>query len=306
MPYTHGLAGGWQLADVRYGGAPFCKETKGAKASHGSSRCPWAKTTSSTPIKKWGVPVHGDRVLCKFLVLCRTGFKSACGHNRHWGTMNVPSCRFRLPCEESDSSMDQATVESDTVTQSPDRLQFTRRTLFVAMARVAGAVGLFLRYYGWHGLLLGVLLVFGGWSYLRGDRRAVVKHLTTLIVFWLLLQFFGPYTSLRNRVVWIVGTDRLQQWAIDVLDNPPQPDEHDKRYLDVNALPEDIRILAGPIRQQNSVLMFDDDRDQHCIQFGHGGGFYHWGILVGRSGFAPRPRHRYFKIADGIWGFVGD
>ena len=28
------------------------------------------------------------------------------------------------------------------------------------------------------------------------------------------LQFIAPYTSLRNRVVWAVGTERLQQWAV--------------------------------------------------------------------------------------------
>lgn len=213
--------------------------------------------------------------------------------------------RHNLPYVASGSSMDQVTVESDAQIQSPTRIQFTLRTLFVVVAMVAGAVGLFLRYYGWPGLILGILLLLGGWSYLRGDRRAAVSRLTKLLVFWLALQFLGPYTSLRNRVVWIVGTERLQQWAVQVLDNPPPPDEYGRRYLEPSDLPDDIRILAGPIRWQNRVLMFDDDRDQHCIQFGHGGGFYRWGILVGRPGYAPSPRHRYFKIADGIWGFVG-
>lgn len=196
--------------------------------------------------------------------------------------------------------MDHATVETETTSQP-----LPWKTVLIGVATVAGAIGLFVRYYGCPGLLLGILMLLGGWSYLRGNRSATVTHLTLLLVFWITLQFFGPYTSLRNRVVWIVGTERLQQWAIEVLDNPPPPDEHGRRELDPQDIPEDIRTLAGPFRQRNVVLMHDDDMNQHCIQFGHGGGFYHWGILVGRPGYTPIPSHRYFRIADGIWGFIG-
>jgi hypothetical protein len=69
--------------------------------------------------------------------------------------------------------MDEVTVESDAQIQSPTRFQFTLRTLFVVVAMVAASVGLFLRYYGWPGLILGILLLLGG----CGDRmRGETRH----------------------------------------------------------------------------------------------------------------------------------
>jgi hypothetical protein len=51
-----------------------------------------------------------------------------------------------------------------------------------------------------------------------------------------------------------------------------------------------------------NVVFLSDDGEDDRISFGHGGGFYHYGIIVGRPGFVPVNPSRYDKIADGIWG----
>lgn len=181
----------------------------------------------------------------------------------------------------------------------PARFHFTLRTLFGVMTMVAAAVALFLRYPDCVGLFFAAQVVLGGWCYLRGNRAGAVGHLAILASFWLALQFIGPYTNLRNRVVWIVGTERLQQWAVEVLDNPPPANENGTVLLSRDNLPEDIRRVAG---HYNAVFLSDDGREDR-ISLGHGGGFYHWGLLVGRPGYAPFYSNQYDKIADGIWGY---
>jgi hypothetical protein len=123
--------------------------------------------------------------------------------------------------------------------------------------------------------------------------------LVVLGVLWLALQLFGPYTSLRNRVIYVVGTERLQQWAMETLDHPPPADPYGRIMLEANDLPEDIRMLAGTV---NGVVFFKDGKNDYVF-FGHGGGDYHWGIAVGRPGCHLPYDNSCEKIADGIWGY---
>jgi hypothetical protein len=188
------------------------------------------------------------------------------------------------------------------ITKHPPRFRFTLRTLFVVMTMVAATIGLFIQYLGCAGIFLASLVLCAGWFYLRGNKMGAVGYLAVLVAFWLALQFVGPYTSLKNRVVWVVGSERLQQWAVETLDNPPPADEHGTILLDRNTLPEDIRSVAG---HYNLVILGHEKRED-CISLGHGGGFYHWGVTVGRPGFTPSYPSRYEKIADGIWGYWGE
>ena len=189
----------------------------------------------------------------------------------------------------------------NTPTDTPPRFRFTLRSMFIVVTMVAVAVTLFVRYPDCIGVFFALLVLLAGWCYLRGNKGGAIGHLAILAAFWLALQFAGPYTSLRNRVVWIVGTERLQQWAVETLDDPPPADEHGRIILDRDSLPEDIRNVAGYEPQYNVVLPSDEGKAD-CLSFGHGGGFYHWGIIVGRPGFVPVNPSRYDKIADGIWG----
>lgn len=187
-------------------------------------------------------------------------------------------------------------------TATPPRFRFTLRTMFIVVTMVAAAVALALRYPDCVGLFFSALVLLGGWCYLRGNKAGAVGHLAILAAFWLALQFMGPYTSLRNRVVWSVGTERLQQWAVGVLDNPPPADKDGRILLDRDGLPEDIRTVAG----HYNMVILTDDASQDRISFGHGGGFYHWSIIVGRPGYIPSHPKEYDRIADGIWGYRGD
>jgi hypothetical protein len=197
--------------------------------------------------------------------------------------------------------MNTSTEETATASKPAPRFRFTLRTMFIVITAVTVAVALFVRYPDCVGVFFALLVLLAGFCYLGGNRSGAVGHMAILAAFWLALQFFGPYTSLRNRVVWVVGTERLQQWAVETLDNPPPPDENGMILLDRDALPEDIRSVAGHLPQYNVVFLSDDGKNDR-ISFGHGGGFYHYGIIVGRPGFVPVNPSRYDKIADGIWG----
>jgi hypothetical protein len=165
-------------------------------------------------------------------------------------------------------------------TETPPRFRFTLRTMFAVVTVVAAAVWLFIRYAGFPGLFFAVVVLCAGWCIMRGKKAGAVGYLAVFAAAWLALQFMGPYTSLRNRVVWIVGTERLQRWAVELLDNPPPADADGRVMLDRDNLPEDIRTVAG----HYNMVILTDDASQDRISFGHGGGFYHWSIIVGRPG----------------------
>jgi hypothetical protein len=170
--------------------------------------------------------------------------------------------------------------------------------VFVVTTIVAVALGLLAYYPGFAGLFFAVMVLCAGGCYLRGNRFRAVVCLGLLAASWLGMQFFGPYTSLRNRVVWVVGTDRLQEWAVETLDNLPQTNE---TVLFRDTLPEDIRSIA-----EHDVTAFQSVHGSFdYLLFSHGGKFHQWGILVGRPGYTPPSSRRfhYDKIGDGIWGF---
>jgi hypothetical protein len=103
--------------------------------------------------------------------------------------------------------MPDPTIKQDASTEAPTRFRFTLRTMFAVVTLVAVAVAVFLRYPDCVGLFFAVLVLLGGWCYLRGNTAGAVGHLAILTAFWLALQFIGPYTSLRNRVVG-TGTEK--------------------------------------------------------------------------------------------------
>jgi hypothetical protein len=193
--------------------------------------------------------------------------------------------------------MIEPTEPTTTPIPPPTRFRFTLRTVFIVTATVGAAMALFIHYGPLPGLFFAAFVVLGSWCYLRGKRTGVVSFLVLYVALWVGLQIFGPYTSLRNRIVWVVGTDRLQQWAVDTL-GEPSPAKDGVILLDSNALPEDICTVAG--NRYNKVFWLDTE---DCVLFGHGYGFYHWGIAVGRPGWKPFAPSFFDEIADGIWGF---
>jgi hypothetical protein len=136
----------------------------------------------------------------------------------------------------------------------------------------------------------------------RSVRRIALKVGALLVVGWVLLQFLGPYTRLKNRMKWQVGTDRLQGWAMDALENrPPPADVGPPGAIARDALPDDIRPLAA----ECFVVIVDQTHavEEHVL-FACGGGFYHYGLRVGSPAFRPTPdrQFRMERLADGVWG----
>jgi hypothetical protein len=112
-----------------------------------------------------------------------------------------------------------------------------------------------------------------------------------------------PYRDLRLRVQHQVGIPRLQTWAVSVLDNPAQAFAGPEGRIRNEDLPEDIRVLA-----ENGFVVYEKARvevglEEHIL-FACGGGFYHWGLRVGRRGYQPSPDSQFHfeQLADGVWG----
>jgi len=193
-------------------------------------------------------------------------------------------------------------MKADDRRNRPRRFRFTLRKMFVVTAVVALCIGLLIHYGGCVGVLLLAMALCFVYSYFRQDKKGMIVYVVVFTAFWIALQLVGPYTSLRNRVVWVVGTDRLQEWATETLDNLPPADQHGRMLLERERLPEDTRVISG---YRPAVIPARNGQEAY-ISFGHGGGFYQWGLLVGRPGFEPSWGDDYEKIADGIWGYYGE
>lgn len=212
----------------------------------------------------------------------------------------LPLFRFRItPAEQKIGTMSQTTAEGSKT--GPRRFRFTLRMMFVVTTAVALSIGLVIRYSSCAGIFMSSMVLCFAYCYLRQRKKGMIAYGAALAAFWVALQLIGPYNSLRNRVVWVIGTERLQQWAVATLDNPPPADEYGDIRLDRTKLPEDIRSIAG----RYPKIVAAENATEEYVSFSHGGGFYGWGIKVGRPGFVPSSStsFRYEKLADGVWGF---
>jgi len=178
------------------------------------------------------------------------------------------------------------------------RFRFTLRSLFILMSIVATAAWIFMHYRRDIGFDFAVVVLCAGWCILRSNKIGTAIWLTVFAVGWIAMQFFGPYTSLHNRVVWVVGTERLQQWAVEVLDDPPSANQDGLILLERESLPEDVRRVAG---YHNEVLT--DNGRTTCVSFEHGNGVWHWWFDIGRPGYVPPNPRKYDKLADGVWEY---
>ena len=197
--------------------------------------------------------------------------------------------------------MADSTLENDSTTKSPRPFRFTMRAMFIALTMAAIAIWLFMEYAGFVGLFFALMVLSAAWCVLRANKAGAAGYLAVFAVAWVALQFFGPYTTFRNRVVWVIGTERLQEWAVEVLNDPPPVDVGGIGILDPDSVPEDIRSVAG----RRITVYVSDDGSEDWISLHHGGGFYFWGLYVGRPDYTPHYPRQYDKIADGIWGYQG-
>ena len=254
----------------------FHSQTGGPAFNPCDKKFNWCPRSSTSKTRK---PPSGGFFVRRHLFLCND-FSSKKGCVRDWS--QVPNATKQSP--------------------HPPRFCFTLRALFIATSLASAAAWLYIRYrHGPVGFPFPAMVLGAGWCVLRDNRLEAAAWLAAFAVVWTALQFFGPYTTLRKCAV-LVGTDWLQQWAREVLDDPPLPvGETGLGELDPESLPQDIRSLAGT----RIDIFIAGDETESWISLRHGGGFYYWGLRVGRPGYTPSDPNQCDKIADGIWGFQG-
>ncbi|MCZ6835612.1 MAG: hypothetical protein O7G85_07545, partial [Planctomycetota bacterium] len=130
--------------------------------------------------------------------------------------------------------------------------------------------------------------------------------LTMIIVCAGGLYWINPkrhYSSSRSYIVDDLGVQALQDWAITVLDNPTTGGRpYGIGAFEITTIPMNIaEINIGPIIYHPNDPSISQ---QEHILFAGGGGFYHYGLRVGRPGFIPLPDSSYTfeQLGDGVWG----
>jgi acetyl esterase/lipase len=121
----------------------------------------------------------------------------------------------------------------------------------------------------------------------------------------ILLDNLHPYNLMRHQAQQDVGIERLQQWANSQFDNPPAQfsSTGPQRSFRRKDLPQLIRQLADGCYVVYEPRSSDSAADEHIL-FACGGGFYHYGLRVGRRRYKPEPSNSftYEKLGEGVWG----
>ncbi len=187
---------------------------------------------------------------------------------------------------------------ADRSEQADVRFRFSLRTMLLAIAAAVAVVWLLAS----HGFVIGVVFSLFIYVIVRSislDRRWVAISVTILcLTCWFGLQFLGPYTSLKNRVWWKIGVERLQTWTVSTLDSH-QPIER----WEAIEIPEDIREVLP-----NGYLSSDSSGVPKYVMFpvsvSRRGDY---GVIVGRPGFVPFPgKHLPERLGDGVWIYRSD
>jgi hypothetical protein len=196
-------------------------------------------------------------------------------------------------------------VLGETPTHSPSQWRFELRTIFILIAVTGWAIALFVHYGQVIGLILATVVVLGAMYYLAGDRAAAIVCIVILVPLWLSLHWLGPdssmrqYRKLRSHIVRTVGTDRLQQWAVELLDSLPRDDSTREFHLNRAAIPTDIRSIAGNTCNL-AVLTVDKDLDhvEFCYEYGE----YCWSVVIKRPSCPQSDSLCFDKISEGVEG----
>ena len=121
------------------------------------------------------------------------------------------------------------------------------------------------------------------------------------VFFWLfnIVHDLSRDDELRILVTDEIGTSRLQEWAVGILDAPPELDPDDYNNLQP-FLPTDLRSLAGFGSIRYEDMSNDDPEDDHIL-LACGGGHFHYGLRIGRKHYTPPDDFSYERLADGVW-----
>jgi len=166
-------------------------------------------------------------------------------------------------------------------------------------------------------LLMGGIAVFCG-LFLKANRQGtrLWKHigvlLTILVLSFLLTVGPGNYIRLldlraRLTVALTGGQEELQAWAVALLDEPRDPNSPDvwrERGVPRERWSKQVRRLRPGAVQIEPAF----ENGGEAVALCYGGGFFHWYIVVGRSGSRPDPSCNqpnsdifWYHWADGIY-----
>jgi len=189
-------------------------------------------------------------------------------------------------------------VVADKSKQIAKRFRFSWRTMFLAMAGTVAVAWLFATNRPMTGLGFSVLIYAIVRSIHLGKRWVAIVASVLCLCCWIGLQFFGPYTSLKNRVRWKIGVERLQEWSVSTLDS------HDPitRAKEIEEIPEDIRGVLP-----SAYIISDSTNVPKYVWFAVDPKRPTHGFMVGRPGFVPPATKLHTeKLADGVWAYCPD
>lgn len=115
-----------------------------------------------------------------------------------------------------------------------------------------------------------------------------------------LLNYTVTDTVMRWNVNRNGGMDQLQAWAVEILQKPEIKKSARHTDIDSNMKSDQVHQLKGDVfvRPEFSETL------SH-VDITYGGGFHHWGIVIGPRTFTPQKDEHYHYIywQDGIYGY---
>ena len=130
--------------------------------------------------------------------------------------------------------------------------------------------------------LIGLLVGFSWWSAIRPWQTGAPMS--------------APFADLGLRMRYGSKIDRLQAWAESYLQ--AHDGALDSRSVELLGIPKDLAI-------SNVVYASGTTSNDRHLTFVWGGGFGHWGLLIGPKTYRTKTNGGCYKWRDGVYSFNG-
>jgi hypothetical protein len=118
-----------------------------------------------------------------------------------------------------------------------------------------------------------------------------------------MMSYLPTDLGMRLKVSVTGGVDELQKWAVDILESPQEEvvETESTTSIKKELYSEQVKRLC---RQYVFISTGWGDEIRH-IKISWGGGFHHWGILIGPSSFKTgnNERQHVYRWCDGVYGY---
>jgi hypothetical protein len=109
-----------------------------------------------------------------------------------------------------------------------------------------------------------------------------------------------------DRVKSVVNPDELQTWATNLIARTPTPPVHNQNiaYLKEADIPQYLRAID---KEQMPDVYVSNWGDSVVVEIWFGGGFGHWGLFVGPSGWTQKSSETHYLVEwkPGIYFWSG-